>query len=145
MINNFKYQTGEKVKCIYTTLDNHEKLTECEVYTVVGASIVDGNVVFAVMDNAGKTYYSMDRFEKAWIPKEKPDMVVNPDYYKSEKVECIDALESATASLKGIQAVCTANVIKYLWRWKDKNGVEDLHKAKWYLEKLIKDVEAQHE
>ena len=53
------------------------------------------------------------------------------------KIECIDAIESATATLTGIDAVCTANVIKYLWRWKLKNGVEDLQKAEWYLVKLI--------
>lgn len=63
---------------------------------------------------------------------------INPDHYKTGKVECIDALEAATVNLTGIEAVCTANVIKYLWRWKQKNGVEDLRKAAWYLEHLIK-------
>jgi hypothetical protein len=61
----------------------------------------------------------------------------NPSYYKSGKVECIDALEAATINLKGLDAVCTANAIKYMWRWKEKNGVEDLKKAMWYIEKLI--------
>ena len=62
---------------------------------------------------------------------------VNPDHYKKGKVECIDAIESATAELQGIDAVCVGNVIKYIWRFTRKNGVEDLKKAKWYLEKLI--------
>jgi hypothetical protein len=61
----------------------------------------------------------------------------NPSYYKIGKVECIDALEAATINLKGLDAVCTANAIKYMWRWKEKNGVEDLKKAMWYIEKLI--------
>lgn len=64
-------------------------------------------------------------------------MVNHPPHYTSGKVECIDALESAITSLVGIEAVCTANAIKYLWRWKQKNGVEDLKKAKWYIDKLI--------
>ena len=40
-------------------------------------------------------------------------------------------------NLQGIEAVCTANAIKYLWRWKQKNGEEDLKKAQWYIDKLI--------
>lgn len=65
------------------------------------------------------------------------DMVNQPPHYTSGKVECIDALEAATVELKGLDAVCTANAIKYLWRWKQKNGVEDLRKARWYIDKLI--------
>lgn len=68
------------------------------------------------------------------------DNVNHPHHYASSKVECIDALESATKDLKGIEAVCTANAIKYLWRWKDKNGTEDLKKAQWYINKLIEVV-----
>ena len=60
------------------------------------------------------------------------DNVNHPAHYAG-KVECIDALEAATAELTGIEAVCTANAIKYLWRWKKKNGVEDIRKAAWYL------------
>jgi len=65
------------------------------------------------------------------------DMVNHPSHYTSGRIECIDALESATTGLQGIEAVCTANAIKYLWRWKRKNGTEDLKKAKWYIDKLI--------
>lgn len=52
----------------------------------------------------------------------------HPKHYTLGKVECIDAIESATIGLKGIEAVCVANVIKYVWRWKWKNGKEDLKK-----------------
>ena len=48
-----------------------------------------------------------------------------------------DALEAATSGLQGIEAFCTANAIKYLWRWKLKNGEEDLQKAVWYINRLI--------
>jgi len=65
------------------------------------------------------------------------DMVNHPPHYTRGGVECIDALASATAGLEGLDAVCTANAIKYLWRWKQKNGVEDLRKAQWYINKLI--------
>lgn len=62
---------------------------------------------------------------------------INPDHYKAGKVECIDALEAATVNKTGIEAVCTANVIKYLWRYEAKGGLEDIKKANWYLQKLI--------
>lgn len=71
-----------------------------------------------------------------------PDIINHPQHYTAGKVECIDALEAATESLSGIEAVCTANAIKYLWRWRHKNGVEDLKKARWYLDKLIARLEA---
>ncbi len=69
------------------------------------------------------------------------DNINHPNHYTTGKVECIDAIEAATEGLTGIQAVCTGNVIKYVWRWRRKNGVEDLRKARWYLDKLIKEVE----
>ena len=68
---------------------------------------------------------------------------INPSHYKNGKVECIDALESATVNKTGLEAVCTANVIKYLWRYEDKNGLEDVKKAQWYLEKLIKHLKVK--
>ena len=73
------------------------------------------------------------------------DAVNHPSHYTNGKIECIDALESATTGLNGIEAVCTANAIKYLWRWKRKNGVEDLRKAKWYIDKLIEKQGESHE
>lgn len=67
------------------------------------------------------------------------DNVNHPKHYTQGGIECIDALAAATINLKGIEAVCTANAIKYLWRWKQKNGVEDLEKARWYIDKLIRE------
>lgn len=58
-------------------------------------------------------------------------------HYNAGGIECIDALEAATSGLQGIEAFCTANAIKYLWRWKLKNGEEDLQKAVWYINRLI--------
>ncbi|MBW7475936.1 DUF3310 domain-containing protein [Paenibacillus oenotherae] len=69
------------------------------------------------------------------------DNVNQPSHYTAGNVECIDAIEAATTGLEGIEAVCTANVIKYVWRWKRKNGLEDILKARWYLDKLIKQLE----
>lgn len=65
------------------------------------------------------------------------DFVNHPHHYTQGKVECIDALEAATVNLKGLDAICTANAIKYLWRWQEKDGVRDLRKAIWYINKLL--------
>lgn len=62
---------------------------------------------------------------------------INPDHYRTGKVECIDAIEAATIGKSGIEAVCTANVIKYLYRYEAKNGLQDVLKAKWYMDKLV--------
>ena len=71
-----------------------------------------------------------------------PDNVNHPSHYKSETgLEAIDAIEAFTFDLKGIEAVDTGNVLKYICRWKKKNGLEDLKKAQWYLNHLIKHVE----
>jgi hypothetical protein len=66
--------------------------------------------------------------------------VNHPSHYTQGAIECIDAIKEATKGLFGIEAVCTANIIKYVWRWKFKNGLEDLDKASWYLERLKQEV-----
>jgi hypothetical protein len=68
------------------------------------------------------------------------DNVNHPSHYTQGAIECIDAIKEATKGLFGIEAVCTGNIIKYVWRWKFKNGVEDLRKADWYLQRLIKEA-----
>lgn len=71
----------------------------------------------------------------------KNEAVNHPEHYAYAGIECIDAIEAATSDKTGLEAVCVANVIKYTWRYTKKNGVNDLEKAKWYLEKLIKYLE----
>ena len=69
------------------------------------------------------------------------DMVNHPAHYTQGGIECIDALKAATVSKTGIEAICTANAIKYLWRYEEKNGIEDVKKARWYIDRLIKELE----
>lgn len=73
-----------------------------------------------------------------------PDLINHPPHYASgEGIECIDAIKEVTRDMRGMDAVCTANALKYLWRWKKKGGVESLKKAQWYIDRLIK--EQSHE
>ncbi len=77
---------------------------------------------------------------KSKVKKVIKDNVNHPSHYTQGAIECIEAIKEATKGLLGIEAVCTANIIKYVWRWKFKNGVEDLRKARWYLDRLIEEV-----
>lgn len=71
------------------------------------------------------------------------DVVNHPSHYTKGNIECIDAIESATTGKSGIEAVCVANVIKYLWRYEEKGGLESVRKAQWYLNKLISELESK--
>lgn len=76
----------------------------------------------------------------------KDEMVTRPPHYQSESgLEVIDVIEAFTTNLNGIEATDTGNIIKYMCRWKSKNGLQDLRKASWYLEHLISKVEEQEE
>ena len=74
---------------------------------------------------------------KATVKEATYDMVNNPRHYTAGGIECIEAIKAAIGGLTGVEAFCTGNAIKYLWRWKLKNGVEDLEKANWYINRLI--------
>ena len=71
-------------------------------------------------------------------------LVSHPAHYQSASgLEVIDVIKAFTAELKGMEAVDTANIIKYICRWKYKNGLQDLEKAMWYLTDLINEVKVQ--
>lgn len=72
------------------------------------------------------------------------DPVNHPSHY-SGKVECIDCIESAVSGLDGFHGFCAGNAIKYIFRFSHKNGVEDLRKAEWYIDRLIKAIPGRHE
>lgn len=65
------------------------------------------------------------------------DKVNNPSHYASGSIECIDAMLSAFGK-EGVMWFCHLNAFKYLWRADKKgNELEDLKKARWYLDKEI--------
>ena len=70
------------------------------------------------------------------------DPVNHPIHYNQGGIECIDAIKAATVGKKGIEAVCVANAIKYLWRYEETNGIEDVKKARWYIDRLIQELES---
>lgn len=73
-------------------------------------------------------------------------MVSHPQHYQSKSgLEVIDVIEAFTDGLNGIEATDTGNVIKYICRWKHKNGVQDLKKCIWYCTHLINYLERNNE
>lgn len=70
------------------------------------------------------------------------DKVNHPDHYQNiAGVEAIDILNDVVKDLPGTQAAMLWNSMKYLFRFQNKNGVEDLKKARNYLDYLIADME----
>ena len=66
-------------------------------------------------------------------------MVNHPPHYNQNGVECIDAISAATGD--NFKYYLQGNIMKYLWRFDYKGkAVEDLSKAKWYLDKLIEET-----
>ena len=95
----------------------------------------NGNVLDIQMKEPGESFNSCRA-------RTGLDMVNHPSHYKAKNgMEVIDVIEAFTANLEGYEATHTGNVIKYICRWKEKNGLEDLKKAQWYLNRLIKNIE----
>jgi len=64
---------------------------------------------------------------------------VNPDHYKQGSIECIEAIKASMTHEEFI-GYLKGNAMKYLWRYRNKNGVEDLKKMNWYSDRLIKEL-----
>ena len=76
--------------------------------------------------------------------KKVVDMVNSPPHYNQTGIECIDAISAATDV--GFKYYLQGNIMKYLWRFDYKHKpVEDLEKARWYLDRLIEEVMASDE
>ena len=105
-----------------------EKIVECRTpYETEPVSVADGPETV------------LKSVETVLKPEE--DQVNHPRHYTRGGIECIDALDAAVAGCPPDEAICVANVIKYVWRYTDKTPVESLKKARWYLDRLIGKVE----
>lgn len=100
--------------------------------------------LFKGVDSEGYSQFSVEGgcviYVKNTETETAYDVVQKPEHYNTnlpEGVEVIDIIAAQTAPLSGMQAVAQANVIKYVLRWQKKNGVQDLEKARFYLDRLI--------
>ena len=71
------------------------------------------------------------------------DNVNHPSHYVGN-TECIDVMEQ-TQGIEAVMSFCLCNAFKYLFRHKRKNGIEDVRKARWYLDKYLEFVDRNQE
>ena len=64
------------------------------------------------------------------------DVVNHPKHYETGNFECIDVMLE-TQGKEAVKSFCLCNAFKYLYRHNRKNGVEDIKKAKWYIDKFL--------
>ena len=76
-----------------------------------------------------------DREEMKRINQITNDAINHPPHYTKGKIEVSDFIIDQKLDF------CEGNVVKYVCRWKDKNGIQDLKKAQWYLNRKIKEIE----
>ena len=74
------------------------------------------------------------------------DQAVNPSHYKTKSgLETIEVIEAFTDGLNGIEAVDVGHILRYITRYKKKNGLQDVRKAAWYINHLIQYLEKQEQ
>jgi len=69
------------------------------------------------------------------------DSVHRPTHYTQGGIECIDAIKAALTP-EEFRGYCKGNIIKYVWRERHKGGDESLQKARWYINKILEDANA---
>lgn len=75
-------------------------------------------------------------------PHDERDNVNHPKHYETGKFECIDVMVE-TQGVDAVKSFCLCNAFKYIYRTSRKNGLEDVKKALWYLEKYVELEEKQ--
>lgn len=71
------------------------------------------------------------------------DNVNNPSHYASGDIECIDAIKASMTN-EAFLGYLKGNIQKYVWRYEKKiNPVEDLKKARWYMERMVSEMESE--
>lgn len=133
---NFK--EGQTYIC---TKANERWLTEGKEYKVGLSSL---NKAF-ILDDDGDRWTSnelsvYDSIFKLKEEKQMTDLLDNQPHYKNQGIEPIDLMRN-NFSKEEFAGFLQGNVLKYMLRYKDKNGLEDLKKAKTYLTWLIKEEE----
>lgn len=150
-------QAFELLVAMNAIFETYEIVTVADVHDLCGSEC--GNHInskygwtsmagFIVKHNETTGKYYIDFPTPRLIDDETTEdpMVEHPNHYKTESgLETITVIEAFTDGLEGIEAVDTGNVIKYICRWKKKNGLQDLKKARWYLNHLIDHIEKEIE
>ena len=131
--NNTEYifdVTCEDVYGVIKQVNDGEEFDKCDRYYVE----VNGHT--GIYENG---WFAFDDVHLEFVAKQVEAIVDNvnsPTHYASKSIECIVAME-AMLSKEEFIGYLRGNIFKYQWRYKQKNGIEDLKKAQWYQNKLI--------
>ena len=121
----------------------NSQVGDCNEYEPIynGATTVSTSAEDAAKETTAKTF--LNYTPAGEVPAiTKSDMVNHPSHYTAGSIECIKAIE-ASMPPDGFQDYCKGNVLKYVWRFRQKNGLEDLKKARVYLNWMIESLEKE--
>lgn len=93
--------------------------------------------------NSGVSQAEFEEAERYWEDNQNIDNVNHPNHYETGKFECIDVMIEVFG-IEKVKAFCQCNAFKYLYRMDRKNGVEDIQKARWYINKY-QELESQND
>ena len=152
--NTGKFKIGDKVKVLSYNLNdcdapkeyigNIGAITSIDTGSVLPYKIVFDNDFWWYQEKDLESIEDTTEIKVNDTPASPHDDPVNhPSHYNQSSIECIDAIQAATNGLDGFEGHCTGTSMKYTWRWKFKNGTEDIRKSIWYLQKLLKYEEAK--
>ena len=139
-----RFKVGDKAVFYRYLDDGWEKKYGVDVGDVITIKSV-GNADYSFVSKTDKIVFTKDFCLKPYeedSSNEDQDVVNNPKHYTSGSIECIDAMQ-ASLSPEQFKGFLRGNVQKYCWRCDKKNGLEDLKKARWYLDKLIETIEKE--
>ena len=141
--NGTEEMLNANCKSIATCLEGYEirkrcrQRQSCADYAYVHPAEVAQYLGFEVLEDDSSTIAEIIAKHGEDV---KPDPVNRPTHYTSGGIECIDAMQAAFGD-EAVKDFCLCNTFKYLWRHRQKNGVEDLKKVRWYLNRLITEME----
>lgn len=113
------YSAGDRFKCVNSDNVLEYNGSECQSVIIAQRERVTDAAPVATNDN-----------------------INHPLRYTKGDIECIDAIKAATVGKTGIEAVDVGHVIRYLWRYEEKDGLESVKKAEWYIKHLINELES---
>jgi hypothetical protein len=113
---------------VYESVINYIRNCTRDGYIYINGQILDGEM-------EGRNLIDLIDIRPAL--ENESDNVNHPSHYNSGKFEVIDIIDEFGKEYEGADGFCFGNIVKYVLRAKHKNGVEDLKKARWYLDRLI--------
>lgn len=136
-----KFKSGDKVRCTnkFWTLDGKDMLGE--IYTVAMCESIEGYWSITIDEDIPTQMYDQSGFEL--VEEESMSKLIDKqDHYKANGVEPIELMKQ-NFTKEEYSGFLQGNVLKYMMRFKRKNGVEDLKKALTYLTWLIEQEETK--